>query len=145
MVAGLEKYFQIARCFRDEDLRAARQPEFTQIDIEATFVNRGDIYELTEQLVVRLFGEAGISVSTPFRRMPYSEAMESCASDRPDLRYDLRVRDVTSVFERIDFGVTKSAIARGERIRGLVVPDGAGLSRKQVDDIEGEAKAAGAA
>ena len=145
MVAGFDRYFQIARCFRDEDLRADRQPEFTQIDIEASFVDREDIYALTEGLLVAMFEVAGVSVTAPFQRMPYAEAMEKYGSDRPDLRFGLEIIDVTSAVSRAEFNVTRGAIAAGGRVRGIRVPGGASLSRKQVDEIEAVAKSAGAA
>ncbi len=144
MVSGFDRYFQIARCFRDEDLRADRQPEFTQIDIEASFVTREDVAELAEGLIAELWRTAGIEVQTPFRRMAYAVAMERYGSDRPDLRYGLELRDVSDVFRGAEFKVTADVLAAGGRVRGLVVPGGAALSRKQVDEIEAEAKGAGA-
>ena len=144
MVAGMDRYFQIARCFRDEDLRADRQPEFTQIDIEASFVQPEDIFALTEGLLRDLFAVAGIEIVTPFRRMTYAEAMESYGCDRPDLRYGLVIRDFTSAFGSSDFTIARSAIDAGGRVRGMVLPGGAALSRKQVDEIEAVAKSAGA-
>jgi aspartyl-tRNA synthetase len=144
MVAGLDRYFQIARCFRDEDLRADRQPEFTQIDIEASFVEREDILALTEGLVVALFDEIGVRVEAPFERMSYADAMERYGSDRPDLRYGLEIRDVSEAFRGAEFGITRSALEAGGRVRGIHVPGGAALSRKQVDDIEAEGRKAGA-
>jgi aspartyl-tRNA synthetase len=145
MISGLDRYFQIARCFRDEDLRADRQPEFTQIDIEASFIQPEDIYALTEGMLKSLFAVAGIDVSTPFRRMTYADAMERYGCDRPDLRYGLEIRDVTSVFVQSDFAIARNAIEAGGRVRGIAVPNGAALSRKQVDEIEASAKSAGAA
>jgi aspartyl-tRNA synthetase len=144
MVAGFDRYFQIARCFRDEDLRADRQPEFTQIDIEASFVTREDIAELAEGLIAELWRTGGVEVHTPFRRMAYAEAMERYGSDRPDLRYGLELHDVSDVFRGAEFKVTADVLSSGGRVRGLVVPGGAALSRKQVDEIEAEAKGAGA-
>ena len=144
MVSGFDRYFQIARCFRDEDLRADRQPEFTQIDIEASFVTPEDIMELAEGLLTALFADAGITVSSSFRRMTYADAMETYGSDRPDLRYGLMIVDVTDAFRSADFAITRSAIESGGRIRGIRIPGGASLSRKQVDDIEQVAKSAGA-
>ena len=144
MIAGMDRYFQIARCFRDEDLRADRQPEFTQIDIEASFVQPEDIYALAEAMLQKLFAVAGIPITTPFRRMSYADAMEQYGCDRPDLRYGLAIRDVTSIFATSGFGIAESAIAAGGRVRGIVVPNGASLSRKQVDEIEVLAKSAGA-
>lgn len=144
MISGLDRYFQIARCFRDEDLRADRQPEFTQIDIEASFIQPEDIYGLTEGMLQSLFAIAGIDVSVPFRRMTYADAMERYGCDRPDLRYGMELRDVTAVFAESDFAIARNAIAAGGRVRGFVVPEGAALSRKQVDEIEAVAKSGGA-
>lgn len=145
MMSGMDRYFQLARCFRDEDSRADRQPEFTQIDIEASFVQPEDIFTLTEGLLQRLFAVAGIDVVVPFRRMTYADAMDRYGSDRPDIRYDLRVRDLTDIFANSEFGIARAAIAAGGRVRGVVVPSGAGLSRRQVDELETAAKSAGAA
>ena len=144
MVSGFDRYFQIARCFRDEDLRADRQPEFTQIDIEASFVTPEDIMALTEGLLGVLFNDAGITIPAKFRRMSYAECMEQYGCDRPDLRYGLRIVDVTEAFRNADFGITRSAIDAGGRVRGIKIPGGAGMSRKQVDEIEQIAKSAGA-
>ena len=145
MVCGFDRYFQIARCFRDEDLRADRQLEFTQIDIEASFVGQEDILALTESLVGALWREGGHEIPAKFPRMTYQEAMERFGSDRPDLRYGLEIVDATPVFRGVEFGITSSAIAAGGRVRGIVLPGGAALSRKQVDELEALAKAAGAA
>ncbi|MHB2035029.1 MAG: aspartate--tRNA ligase [Gemmatimonadaceae bacterium] len=144
MVAGYDRYFQIARCFRDEDLRADRQPEFTQIDIEASFIGQEDIVRLTEGLVAAVWGEGGYTVPAEFPRMTYADAMERFGCDRPDLRYGLEISDVSDVFRGTDFGIARSALEQGGRVRGIVVPGGAALSRKQIDEIEAEAKAAGA-
>ncbi|MDE3126884.1 MAG: aspartate--tRNA ligase, partial [Gemmatimonadota bacterium] len=145
MVAGYDRYFQIARCFRDEDLRADRQPEFTQIDIEASFIGVEDVIRLTEGLIAALWGEAGIAVPAPFRRMTYADAMERYGCDRPDLRYGLEIGDASDAFRDTEFGIARTVLAQGGRIRGIVIPGGATLSRKQVDEIEAEAKSAGAA
>ena len=145
MVSGFDRYFQIARCFRDEDLRADRQPEFTQIDIEASFIAPEDIYKLTEGLIAALFRVAGLSVPDRFDRMTYADAMESYGSDRPDLRYELKIFDATEIVRGAEFGITKSAIEAGGRVRGLRIPGGASFSRKQVDELEAIAKSAGVA
>ncbi len=145
MVAGFDRYFQIARCFRDEDLRADRQPEFTQIDIEASFVQRDDVMALAEALLRALFAEGGVSVPAEFRRMSYADAMERFGVDRPDLRYGLELFDASHAFRETEFGIARTALANGGRIRGLAVPGGASMSRKQVDELEAVAKAAGAA
>ncbi|MFL5527579.1 MAG: aspartate--tRNA ligase [Gemmatimonadaceae bacterium] len=144
MVAGFDRYFQIARCFRDEDLRADRQPEFTQIDIEASFIEQEDIISLTEGLVAALFAEIGVDVPASFERLRYADAMERFGSDRPDTRYALELFDASDAFKGAEFSITNSALASGGRVRGLRVPGGASLSRKQVDEIEAIAKSAGA-
>lgn len=143
MVSGFDRYFQIARCFRDEDLRADRQPEFSQIDIEASFVAPEDILALTEALLGRLWSVAGVQIPATFPRMTYAEAMENYGSDRPDLRYDLTIRDVSASFAASDFAITRSALDAGGRVRGLRLPGAAVLSRKQVDELEVLAKGAG--
>jgi aspartyl-tRNA synthetase len=145
MVSGYDRYFQIARCFRDEDLRADRQPEFTQIDLEASFIGVEDIITLTEGMIAALWREAGHTVPARFPRMTYADAMERYGCDRPDLRYGLEIRDVSDVFRGTEFGIARTALAQGGRIRGIVVPGGASLSRKQLDEVEAEAKSAGAA
>ena len=144
MVAGFDRYFQIARCFRDEDLRVDRQPEFTQIDIEASFIGQDDIIALTEGLIVALWGEVGLVVPSTFRRMTYADAMERYGSDRPDLRYELEIFDASDVFRDTEFSIASTAIAQGGRVRGIRVPGGASLSRKQLDEVEAAAKSAGA-
>jgi aspartyl-tRNA synthetase len=145
MMAGFDRYFQIARCFRDEDLRADRQPEFTQIDIEASFVGVDDVLAVAEGLVAALWREGGHDVATPFRRMTYREAMERYGSDKPDVRYGLDVVDLTEAFRGADFAIARDAVAAGGRVRGIRVPGGAAsLSRKQLDEIEAAAKTLGA-
>ena len=144
MVSGYDRYFQIARCFRDEDLRADRQPEFTQIDIEASFITRDDIVRLSEGMIAALWKTAGQAIPTQFPILTYRDAMERFGSDRPDTRYALELQDATSVFAASEFSIAKQAIAANGRVRGIVVPHAAVLSRKQVDEIEAEAKDAGA-
>ena len=144
MISGFDRYFQIARCFRDEDLRADRQPEFTQIDIEASFISAEDVYALAEGLIASLWMEAGVSIPTPFPRMKYADAVERYGTDRPDLRYGLELFDASEAFRTADFAITRSAIEGGGRVRGLRIPGGAALSRKQVDDLEALARSAGA-
>ncbi len=144
MVAGFDRYFQIARCFRDEDLRADRQPEFTQIDIESSFIEREDILRLAEGLLHALFAEAGVSIPEKFRRMPYAEALERYGTDRPDLRYDLAIFDASDGFRESELTIARAAIEKGGRVRGIRIPGGASLSRKQVDELEAIAKSAGA-
>jgi aspartyl-tRNA synthetase len=145
MVAGLDRYFQIARCFRDEDLRADRQPEFTQIDIEASFVGLEDVLGFGEGMIEALWGEAGYAIELPIERMRYADAMERYGTDKPDLRFGLEIFDATDVFRATDFAITRTAIEAGGRVRGIRVPDGAALTRKQVDEIEAAAKSLGAA
>jgi len=145
MVAGFDRYFQIARCFRDEDLRVDRQPEFTQIDIEASFVGADDVLRMSEGLIAALWAEAGITAATPFRRMTYTDAMEKYGTDKPDLRYGLELFDASEIFRASEFVMMKSALDRGERVRAIRIPGGAALSRKQLDEIEAVAKSAGAA
>jgi aspartyl-tRNA synthetase len=145
MMAGYDRYFQIARCFRDEDLRADRQPEFTQIDIEASFIDVEDILRFGEGMIQAIWAAAGHTIETPIPRLTYKEAMERFGSDKPDLRFDLEIFDATEVFRSADFGITRSAIEAGGRIRGIRVPGGASLSRKQVDAVEAAAKTLGAA
>jgi aspartyl-tRNA synthetase len=144
MVAGYDRYFQIARCFRDEDLRADRQPEFTQIDVEASFVGEEDVMRIAEGLIRALWREGGSDVPATIPRMSYADALERYGIDRPDLRYGLEIADVSDVFRGTEFVVTKRALEAGGRVRGIRVPRGASLSRKQVDEIEAAAKGAGA-
>jgi aspartyl-tRNA synthetase len=144
MIAGFDRYFQIARCFRDEDLRADRQPEFTQIDIEASFVEPEDIITLTEGMLATQFKEIGQEIPVSFERLKYADAMERFGSDRPDLRYGLEIFDASEAFRGSEFSITTSALAAGGRVRGIRVPGGAALSRRQVDEIEAIAKSAGA-
>jgi aspartyl-tRNA synthetase len=145
MISGFDRYFQIARCFRDEDLRADRQPEFTQIDVEAAFVGPEDVMTMAEGLVQTLWREGGHEVALPFPRMKYADAMERYGSDKPDLRFGLEIVDYTEAFREADFSITRDAVAKGGRVRGIRVPHGASLSRKQVDEIEAAAKTLGAA
>ena len=145
MVAGYDRYFQLARCFRDEDLRADRQPEFTQIDIEASFVGQEDVIDFAEELIRALWieGENAVPVGR-IRRMAYAEALERYGIDRPDLRYGLEIEDVSDVFRGVELPFTSAALAAGGRVRGIRVPGGATLSRKQLDEIDALAKGAGA-
>ena len=144
MVSGFDRYFQLARCFRDEDLRADRQPEFTQIDIEASFVGQEDVMAFAETLIRALWQEGGSSMPDRVPRLAYADAMERFGIDRPDMRYGLEIADVSEVFRGVEFGITSGALAAGGRVRGIRVLGGAALSRKQVDDIEAVAKGAGA-
>ena len=145
MAAGFDRYFQIARCFRDEDPRADRQPEFTQIDVEASFVEPDDILGWMEGLMTVLAAEVpGVEADTPFPRMTYQDALERFGTDRPDLRYSLEIQDCTDLLSGGDSAILNAAVEGGGRIRGLLLKGGARLSRKQVEAIESHAKAAGA-
>jgi aspartyl-tRNA synthetase len=144
MVAGYDRYFQIARCFRDEDLRADRQPEFTQIDVEASFVSPDDILGWIEGLVGAMADVAGVDASLPLARMTWAEAMDRYGSDRPDLRYGLEIHDWTEATADLDFRIFRTAVDAGGRVRGIRVPGGGSLSRKQIEVVEAAAKAAGA-
>jgi len=145
MVGGLERYYQVARCFRDEDLRADRQPEFTQLDVEASFVEPADIEDLTERVLVACFAEAGIDLPTPFPRMPYAEAVRRFGTDRPDMRFGMEIQDWTEAAGRTDFAVFRAVVDGGGVVRGIVVPGaGEGMSRKDGDDLMAEAQALGA-
>ena len=145
MVAGMEKYFQIVRCFRDEDLRADRQPEFTQIDIEMSFITRDDIMELTERLVCHVYERAlGIRLPWPFRRIEYDEAIARYGSDKPDLRFGMEIVDLASCLESSSFKAFYEAVAQGGTVRGIRVAGQAGLSRREIDDLAEVAKASGA-
>ncbi|MGE0100897.1 MAG: aspartate--tRNA ligase [Blastocatellales bacterium] len=145
MISGFERYFQIARCFRDEDLRADRQPEFTQIDIEMSFVQSEDVFNTIEPLIVEFFKVAGVEPpATPFPRMPYHEAMNRFGSDKPDLRFGLEFVDLTGQFEGGPFPVFAEAVKKGGTVKGLVVSGAATWSRKQYDEIGDHAKRYGA-
>ncbi|MBO5120627.1 MAG: aspartate--tRNA ligase [Bacilli bacterium] len=137
MVGGMERYFQIAKCFRDEDLRADRQPEFTQIDLEMSFVDQDDVMDLTERLVAHVFKEVkGVDVKLPLRRMPYNEAMDKYGSDKPDLRFDMPINDITDVFKNTEFTVFKNVIDNNGIINCLVVKGQAdNYSRKGLDQL----------
>ncbi len=140
MVAGLERYFQIARCFRDEDLRRDRQPEFTQVDIEASFINEEFVYDLIERMFAEVFPIANIHPPAKFPRMTWNEAMNRFGIDRPDTRFGMELVDVTDVARTIEFEPFKAA----ETVRAIVVPGGASQSRKQIDTLVEEAKKLGA-
>ncbi|HEX7335792.1 MAG TPA: aspartate--tRNA ligase, partial [Gemmatimonadales bacterium] len=142
MVAGYDRYFQIARCFRDEDLRADRQPEFTQIDLEASFVSAEDIQTVVERVLVDLWKEGGVTVPQPFPRLSYRDAMERFGNDKPDLRYGLELRDLTALVGPDAAPFLAGAKKSGSRFRGIVVPGGASYSRKDIDGLTAAAKEA---
>ncbi len=140
MVSGFERYYQIARCFRDEDLRRDRQPEFTQIDIEASFIDEEFVYALIEDLFAEIFPLADIPVRKPFPRLRWQDAMDRFGIDRPDTRFGMELVDVTPIARTIEF----SAFREAESVRAIVVPGGAALSRKRLDELTEEAKKLGA-
>lgn len=145
MVAGTERYYQIARCFRDEDLRADRQPEFTQVDIEMSFAEPEEVMGVVERLMVDAGALAGWSVEPPFPRLTYEEAMDRFGSDRPDLRFGLEIADVTAPAGRTDFAVFRSAIDQDGVVRGFAVPGAAErFTRKRFDALTGRARDLGA-
>jgi aspartyl-tRNA synthetase len=145
MVAGMEKYFQIAKAFRDEDLRADRQPEFTQIDIEASFVTPSDIYALTEGMLAAIFKTArGIEIPTPFPRLTYREAIDTFGSDKPDRRFDMKLIDFGDVFRSSQFKVFQRALAEGGVVKAINAKHFAGITIGQVDEMTAIAKTFGA-
>lgn len=137
MVAGFDRYMQLARCFRDEDLRAERQPEFTQIDLEMSFVDIDDVIEVNEGFIKKAFKELiGYDVETPLRRMPYKEAMSRYGSDKPDLRFGFEINDLTEVVRDFGFKVFSDAVKNGGSVRAIVVDNGADkLSRREIDSL----------
>ena len=137
MISGMDRYFQIVKCFRDEDLRADRQPEFTQIDLEMSFVEIDDVISINEKMIAKVFKEIkGIELETPFLRMPYAEAMDRFGSDKPDLRFSMELKNISDIVSQCGFGVFKNAVADGGSVRCITVPGGAKkLSRKEVDSL----------
>lgn len=144
MVGGLEKYYQIAKCFRDEDLRADRQPEFTQIDLEMSFVEQQDVIETVEGILVESFKAAGVEIKPPFIQMPYKEAMDRFGSDKPDTRFGLELFDVTDIMEASTFEAFKGVIAAGGTVKAIRIPGIANYSRKDMDDVRNLAISFGA-
>ncbi|MFN2513384.1 MAG: aspartate--tRNA ligase [Pyrinomonadaceae bacterium] len=146
MIAGLDKYFQIARCFRDEDLRADRQPEFTQLDIEMSFATPEQIYSLVEGLFARVFRLIGVELQRPFPRLSFAEAMERFGSDKPDLRIQgMELQDLSSALAETTFPPYAAALSTGGEVKGIVVRGGSSLSRKALDELQEFAKRYGAA
>ena len=135
MVGGVERYYQIAKCFRDEDLRADRQPEFTQIDIEMSFVEQKNIIELVEGLIVEGFKAAGVEVKPPFIQMQWQEPMDRFGSDKPDTRFGLELFDIGDIILQSEFDIVKKTLEAGGIVRGIRIPGGAKYSRKEIDDI----------
>ncbi|HEU4830209.1 MAG TPA: aspartate--tRNA ligase [Gemmatimonadales bacterium] len=144
MVAGYDRYFQIARCFRDEDLRADRQPEFTQIDIEASFVSAEDVQAIVERVLVDLWRTGGVDVAAPFPRLSWREAMERYGIDKPDLRFELEIRDLTPLVGDDAAPFVHDAVRAGGRLRGILAPAAGSLSRKEIDALAATARSAGA-
>ncbi len=141
MVSGVDRYFQLARCLRDEDLRADRQPEHTQIDIEMSFVTQDEVLETVEGLVRHVYREAaGFELPDPFPRMTYAEAMAQYGSDKPDLRFGLEITEVSSVVAKSEFRLFVDAIEAGQTVRAINVPGGASFSRSQLDNLQPKAK-----
>ncbi|MDD3435899.1 MAG: aspartate--tRNA ligase, partial [Candidatus Gastranaerophilales bacterium] len=144
MVGGVERYYQIAKCFRDEDLRADRQPEFTQIDLEMSFVEQQDVIELIEGLLKEAFKAADVEVKPPFKQITYKDAMDRFGSDKPDTRFGLELFDVTDIMEASTFEAFKSVISSGGTVRAIKIPGIANYSRKDMDDVRNLAISFGA-
>jgi len=137
MVGGLERYYQVARCFRDEDLRADRQPEFTQVDIETSFLSQDQLLGMMEQLMARIFRETiGVEIPLPFQRITYAEAMDKYGSDKPDLRFDLEIKNITDIVASSDVKVFASVAASGGEVKALNAKGCASWSRKELDDLQ---------
>jgi aspartyl-tRNA synthetase len=145
MVAGIERYYQIVRCFRDEALRADRQPEFTQLDLELSFLDEEDVYALGEELMAAVWREVlGVELAVPFPRLTHAEAMRRFGTDKPDLRYGMELHDLGPVFAGTGVGVLASALEAGGEVLGLLVDGGADLTRKQLDALTDQARSRGA-
>jgi aspartyl-tRNA synthetase len=145
MVAGVDRYYQIVRCFRDEDLRADRQPEFTQLDVEMSFVEEEQVQSLIEEMLAEVWQEAlGVQVKTPFPRLPYAEAMRRFGSDKPDLRYGMELSDLSQAFEGTEFRAFGGALDKGGMVKGFAAPGAASWSRKDLDGLVVEAQGRGA-
>ena len=143
MIAGMDRYVQICKCFRDEDLRADRQPEFTQVDVEMSFARPETIFGMIEPLMREVFALIGREIETPFLRMPYAEAMAKYGSDKPDLRPGMEIQDLREFFRESSFNVFRKIVAEGGTVRGLVVKNAGGYSRSEVDGIAAQAEALG--
>jgi aspartyl-tRNA synthetase len=145
MIAGFDRYVQIARCFRDEALRADRQLEFTQVDLEMAFATPSLVFEIVEGALAACFREIGVEISRPFRRMPYAEAMAKYGSDKPDLRFGLEIQDFGPLFAESPFGIFREAVAHGGTVRGFVIPGAGSYSRRELDGLVEQARQLGAA
>ena len=146
MLSGFDRYMQIARCYRDEDLRADRQPEFTQIDLEMSFVEMEDVFSIAEGYVKRLFNEVlGAEIETPLPRLTYTEAMNNYGSDKPDTRFDMKIKDLSDIVENCGFGVFADTVKNGGTVRAITAKNAAGVyTRKEIDKLTEEAKGIGA-
>lgn len=145
MVAGYDRYFQLVRCFRDEDLRADRQPEFTQVDIEMSFPQMDDLFSIVEGILCRVSRLTGLKVQTPFPRMTFQEAISRFGTDRPDTRFGLELVDITPAFSETPFEVFRKIVSGGGVIKGLIAPSGRSYSRKELDDLTSFVRQQGAA
>ena len=144
MIAGMDRYVQICKCFRDEDLRADRQPEFTQVDVEMAFARPELVFNIIEPLMREIFAAVGRAIEAPFPRMAYADAIAKYGSDKPDLRCGMEIQDIREFFRESSFRVFREIVAGGGTVRGLVVPNAGGYSRTEVDRIVDQAKAMGA-
>lgn len=145
MCSGFDRYFQLARCFRDEDLRKDRQPEFTQVDMELSFVDMDDVIDVNERLLKKVFHDAiGLDIKIPFKRMTYKEAMERFGSDKPDTRFEMEINNISDLVKDCDFSVFKDAIQKGGSVRCIKVEGGGDFSRKKLDKLIEIAKGSGA-
>ena len=140
MVSGMERYFQIARCFRDEDLRANRQPEFTQIDMEMSFVTREDIFEITNGLMNKIFSEADIDVPEEIEKMSYDEAMARFGTDKPDLRFGMELKDISELVADSEFNIFSGTVSKGGQVKAINFKGGADSPRSKIDEFEEYAK-----
>src|SRR5699024_8618111 len=140
-----DRYFQLARCYRDEDLRADRQPEFTQIDMELSFVDEEDVLDVNERLIKKIFGEiCGVDVTLPLPRLTWREAMDRFGSDKPDMRFGMELKNVSDVVKDCEFVVFQSALKEGGSVRGINAEGQAGMARKKIDALVEYAKGFGA-
>jgi aspartyl-tRNA synthetase len=144
MIAGMDRYVQICRCFRDEDLRADRQPEFTQVDVEMSFARPDTVFNIIEPLMREIFAVVDREIEFPFPRMSYADAIAKYGSDKPDLRCGLQIQDIREFFRESSFRVFREIVAGGGTVRGFVVPNAGGYSRTEVDRIVDQAKSMGA-
>ena len=135
MCSGYDRYFQIAKCFRDEDLRADRQPEFTQIDMELSFVDVDDVLDVNERLLQKMFALIDVDVPLPIPRMTWQEAMDRFGSDKPDTRFGMELNDVTEVVKNCGFGVFTGAIENGGSVRGINAKGQGAMPRKKIDKL----------